>query len=256
MGWPYRQKPPMGWPIEPGHHLSDFVASLEMREGTGGKVFDSSERGHDGTLAGGAIWALGKNGWAIDLDGTDGEIVIPDHADFTPILTPFSISVWIYMHQATHFDIASKGVYNTDGEWEYHVHAADHVKLRLFDESEDDCFIGQISDDDLTAYENKLIHLVVTYDGGKLSSGIKHYLNGNLLNSSVNQNNNLSFDGVEAGGGAVEIGTDGTHYADGLIDIVRFWPKELTASDAAELCQEPFCMYKDPAKIALLGVRE
>ena len=93
---------------------------------------DSSGNDHDGLLAEDtdAAHVAGKINGAFDFAGgaapTD-YMEIADHADFSPgdgsTGTPFSISAWIYMHDATNFYIASKGIYNEDGEWGFAVNA-------------------------------------------------------------------------------------------------------------------------------------
>lgn len=200
-------------------------------------VEDSSGNDHNALAqqATDQIHRTGKINGAFDFNGSSDFIIIPDHDDFTPAGTPFSISAWGYMHNATHFDFASKGVYNTDGEWIFHTNSADKLLFRAFDESVADCFIGQISDDALTAYADSWVHFVVTYDGGILSSGIKLYLNANLLSSSANQNNNNSFVAIENLTSVVKIGADGSDNADGLIDNVMFFSVELSQDDVIAL---------------------
>lgn len=206
-------------------------------------VEDSSGNDHDGLAQQdtSVIHRVGKVGTgAFDFTPND-YITIADHVDFSPgdgsTGTPFSIFVWGFIHGATHFDIACKGIYNTNGEWVFHINASDYLLFRAFDESVEDCFIGQISDDVLTAYEGSWVQLGVTYDGGKLSSGIKLYVNDNIIASTANQNNNGSFVAVENDlGGVVKLGTDGTNFADGLMDTMTFHNKVLRPWEVRQLC--------------------
>lgn len=174
----------------------------------------------------------GKINLAQDQDGTDDYIEITDHADFTPALTPFSVSVWVYMHDATSFRIASKGVYNTDGEWLFHVDGSDYLYAEFYDESVASCYIGRkYTGATLTAYQNTWIHLVVTYDGGTTSASIKLYLNATRVDDGDAENNAGSFVAVENLTHAVWIGRYSANYADGVIDNVMFFSKELTPDE-------------------------
>ena len=170
----------------------------------------------------------GKIFGALDfVGGANGEhIEIADHADFTPAGTPFSISVWVYMHDATNFMIASKGVLDTDGEWRFELNPSDQIIMRLMDESVDSCFISRYANAALTSYENKWIHLVVTYDGSGSSSGIKIYLNGVRVDDT--EWNLGAFVAVENLNHAVWIGRYDDTYANGLIDNAMFFNKELS----------------------------
>ena len=205
-------------------------------------IIDASGNGHNGAVkdaTGTATSAFhsvdGKINLAQDLDGTDDYIEITDHADFTPALTPFSISAWVYMHDATEFMIATKGVYNTDGEWHFEVHGGDILRLRLFDESAISCYIGRTYNSVLTGYQNQWLHLVATYDGGILSSGIRLYLNAIRVDDTTVEASAISFVSVENLTHAVWIGRYDAKYANGLIDNVMFFDKELTLNDIKQL---------------------
>lgn len=219
----------------------DTVLHLKLHDGpnwqTAGPVlhaFDYSLNNHPGTLKGTAAFKHP----GVDLDGDSDYIEIADHADFTPISTAFSISAWIYMHDASYFEIATKGMEEATGEWLFGVRFStdvDQLSAELFDESEADCFIGRCYSAALTSYENSWIHVAWTYDGGKLCSSNKLYLNGVRVDDTDKEQNKANFDAVEAGGEPVLIGlypvVAAPLYADGLIDDVKIHKKELSAAE-------------------------
>lgn len=202
---------------------------------------------HDGLLTTDKIWSrrgghIGElKGTAhlvypgVDLDGDSDYIEIPDHDDFTPAGTKFSISAWVYMHDATEFIIASKGVYNTDGEWRFATELTDKLYAIAMDESVANCFIGRIYNTALTSYQNIWIHVLTTYGGGATSSSFKLYLNGVNVDNADNENLAASFVSIEDLTHAVWIGRDATTYSNGLIDNVMMWKKELSAMDALNI---------------------
>lgn len=246
----YKMKPPVSARLVPGHPLADkLIACYLMNEGSGVKAHDSSGRGHHGTLTGGATWATGKFGRAVDFDGTGGHIVIPDHDDFTPALTPFSVSAWVCMHDASSFHIVSKGVLNTNGEWLFQVDTDDLLRVYFMDESVATCFIGRVYNTALTGYENSRIQVVITYDGGTLSSGVKIYLNGARVDDANNENAATSFVSVENLTGPVWVGRYSTFYANGVIDNVMIWRRVLTQSDINRLYVNPFCMFEQRQRV-------
>lgn len=212
----------------------DTVLHLKLYDGpnwsTAGSVlhvFDYSLNNHPGTLKG-TVPTFQYPG--VDLPGTDEYIEVADHADFTPALTPFSISAWVNLHDVS-FMIASKGVYNTDGEWWFHTTAGDKLIFRVYDENVDNCYIGKAYNTALA--RDKWLYLVATYNGGNVSDGIKLYLN------SVKVDDTPSELGVfvtcQDGGHAVWIGRYDVNYANGLINDVMIHKKELSAAEVLDI---------------------
>ena len=250
----YKMKPPLSVRENTGHpQARDLVCHLPLHERSGITAFDATGRNHTGTLTGGATRTIGKFGRAVDLDGTDGHIEIADHADFTPALHPFSISADVYMHDATWFTIASKGVFNVDGEWFFALDEDDKLLFAAFDESVADCLIGRTYATALTGYQNQWVHLVGTYDGGTLSAGFKLYLNATRIDNANYEANQASFVSVENLAGPVWIGRYSTSYANGLVDNVMFHSRVLTPSDIVKLYVRRFSMFNQRRRL-LAGV--
>jgi len=174
----------------------------------------------------------GKINKAQDFDGTDDYIEVADHADFTPALIPFSISAWVYMHDASDFVVTSKGVLGVDGEWVFYIAGDDILRWRQFDESLG-IRRGRKYNSVLTGYENQWIHLVATADGGALSSGLRIYLNA----IRIDDTDDLTgiFVSVENLTHAIWIGRYDTSYANGLIDNVVFFSKEVTPDEVKRI---------------------
>lgn len=251
----YKMKPPPSVRINYGHPLADkLIACWLFNEGSGVTAFDSSGRGHHGTLTGGATWTTGKYGRALDLDGTNGYIAVPDHDDFTPALHPFSISMDVYIHDAMGFPLANKGVYNEDGEWRFVVLGDDFIYNLFSDESVDNCQIGRRYDTEMSAFENQWVHLVGTADGGILSTGFRIYINGLRVDDRTIEGNPGSFVTVENLTHDVWLGRYAHTYADGVYDNVMMWRRVLTPSDITKLCVNRFCMFERKAMPIFSGV--
>jgi len=231
----YKMQPPLSVRIKSGHVLGkDLVCFLPMRERSGTKVFDASVRKRHGALQTGASWAIGKNGRAIDLNGTAGHVTIPSHADFSPILTPFSVSCNVYMHDATDFIIAGKGILFTNGEWLLYTKGTGKLYLVIHDESVVNGYISRLYDTDLSSIENTWLHIVGTYDGGVASSGIKLYLNGARVDD-LDDTGAGTFVKLEALGEPVKIGRHDAKYSDGLVQDFMIYKRILTLNDVNEL---------------------
>lgn len=187
--------------------------------------------------------STGKVNGALALVKASKEaILVADHADFTPALTPFSISAWINMTDASYFEIASKGMETAGtGEWVFGVRQFDQLTVEVFQESKHagDCYIGRLYSASLASYEGTWIHVAWTYDGGTLCSGIKLYLNGKRVDDTDKESNKASFETCEAGGEPLLIGlypVPGSYlYADGLVDNVMLFSTTLTPSQVRGL---------------------
>jgi hypothetical protein len=79
----------------PGMANADLIGWWKFDEGTGAIAADSSGYGHHGTINGGATWAAGKLGGALQFDGTD-DYVNCDLINIDTALTGgLSVCAWI-----------------------------------------------------------------------------------------------------------------------------------------------------------------
>jgi len=60
-----------------------------------GDAVDSSGNGNNGTVEGGPGWVSGQFGQAMDLDGADDQVVVPDSASLE--LANLTMTAWIYL---------------------------------------------------------------------------------------------------------------------------------------------------------------
>ena len=93
------QKPFRGTQLNRTHPLArGLVGCWLMNEGTGNRVFDYSGNGNQGTLTNidqTTDWVAGRDGWALEFDGTNEHIEINSIWDSFPIAdTPFTITAW------------------------------------------------------------------------------------------------------------------------------------------------------------------
>jgi len=205
------------------YKLNDNAASATVLDATGnynGTYKDSS--GNVNTSTGSTANSRGV-GTCLDFDGTDEYVEVADNAIFTPALTAFSISAWVYMDDASAFWIVSKGVYNTDGEFRFGLESDDKLGCILMDESVDDCFIGRKYNTALTSHQSSWAHTAFTYDGGTSATGIKIYFNGLRVDDTDKSTSAVSFVSVENLAHAVWIGRYDTGYSNGLIDNVMIF---------------------------------
>ena len=226
-------------PLHPQVNTVGLIAHYKMWDGlmTTDEIFDYTLNGNGGTLQDtGATLIPTFPGFY--FDGVEDYISIADDTSFSPgdgaTGTPFSISAWIKMVDATEFIITTKGVYNTDAEWRFATETNDYLYMLFFDESVADCYIGRIYQTALS--QNEWLHVVGTYDGGKISLGINLYLDSVNVDNQTIENAAASFVAIENDlGHAVHLNRDAATYGDGYIDDVMFFNIELTAIEVKNI---------------------
>ncbi len=175
---------------------------------------------------------IGRINRALDfVGGVGGEhIEIPDHVDFSPILTPFSISIWVNMRSFAYFIPVSKWQAGSNQEWLLYTGTQKKIHFHMHDYDKN-AHIGRTYGTSLASYENQWTHFIATYDGGILSSGLKIYLNGNQVDDANSELNAGLFVAVENLAQPVWIGRYSANYSNGLFDNVMFFNKVLTLND-------------------------
>lgn len=173
-------------------------------------------------------------GRCYDFLGTNEYVEIPDDDDFSFVGAttdnPFSISVWVYIDDATNFRMASKDNGSSAREWIFITDSADKLKLLLKTGAN---FIGRRYDTGLTSYQGEWIHIIGTYDGSETSVGIKIYLNGIRIDDINEQSG--SYSGMINTSQPVYIGQYGGPYANGKMHDFRIHSKELSKAEIWEV---------------------
>ena len=183
------------------------------------------------------------------FDGSNDYVSVADSNDFSfgdsSTDSAFSISAWVKMDDATNFAIASKGIYNSTGEWNFKTIGSDKLYLYLYDDSVSSTYEAAYYNTALTSFEGQWIHLCCTYvgtGGTSANDGIKLYLNGSLV-ADVDDGNG-TYVAMENQAVDVHIGRYDSNYADGSIKNVAIWSRALTATEVQNV------MYKTYAEVS------
>ena len=206
-------------------------------EGSGTTAIDSGSGSNNGTLINGVTRSTNVppnpfvNTKSILLDGIDDFVNVADNNNLSfgngVTDSPFSISAWVKMNDATKFRAIGKyGATNV--EYLFATGGDDKIVFNLYDNSTG-ARIGRKYDTTLTSYEGQWIHLVATYNGNSSTSGLKIYLNGSRVDDT---NSTLgTYVAMENTTQPFYIGKLTTTYADGNVDETAVFNTELSASD-------------------------
>ncbi len=222
-------------------------------QGGGTQLFDVSGYDHHGALENmepASDWVSSSRGYALDFDGTNERVKIPD----SPALSfgngttdsPFSVSAWVNMDDATRFRMASKGDNTTTGnaavvEWQLTSTGGDDLALTLYDNASNQQ-IRKISTAAITGDQGSWAQYLGTYDGSGVHTGIKIYRNGVEMAGTSSEVG--TYVAMHNKAGSVYIGAfapnDGAPtFANGRIGDVGIWNRVLSASEIALLYAVP-----------------
>ncbi|ANS03284.1 hypothetical protein [uncultured Mediterranean phage uvDeep-CGR2-KM18-C269] len=183
------------------------------------------------------------------FDGDNDYVSVADAANLSfgdgSTDSAFSISVWINMDDATSFPIATKGIYNSTGEWHFKTDTDDKLYFALFDESVADTYEIAYTTAVLTAYEGSWVHVCGTYNGvggTSANGGISLYVNG--VGVAMTLTGGGTYVAMENLAADVHIGRLGSTYAGGDIKNVAIWNRALTATEVQNV------MYKTYAEVS------
>ena len=159
----------------------------------------------------------------------------------------FSISAWVFMKDASTFQILGKrenpgsGGTGVTAEYSLSTNGSDKLVFSIFDEV--NSLAGGISrtttsDSSLTHLENTWVHIAATYDGSTNDSGLTLYINGSTVAStgaSVGAYTAMNNTDAKLYIGRVQSSSMNPMTTDGFIDEIALFSDELTSAEVAEL---------------------
>lgn len=209
-------------------------------------------------------WVVANNGraagYALDLDGSNDYLNVPNRADYSfgdaTVNIPHSISMWAKLTAVT----ASKVLIakddvgtNVSREWALGVFSTGVLRFYLKSDSFGANQIGRDTGNVLVA--NTWYHVAVTYNGGTAASGIKIYLNG--TQADVANANSGTFTVARNGVRAVYIGARGDNspqdFMPGQVDDIRIYARELRPNEIMLLAKRPGIAYTIHDRALMLG---
>jgi len=205
----------------------DLVLYMSFNANTisGGEVKDLSKYGNKGVIKGAPKVAAGRNGEALDFNGTSDSVEILTSASLAKTASQITMAAWVYSRKDASVDPISKWDGTLNGMIHFELQAGGIIRfcIRKADGAAD----ATIVDLKTTAGKfalNKWVHIAETYDGATAR---------------------IYVDGVEvlngAGAGNIRDNKDvkywiGSMYATdrwfgGLLDDVQIWSKALTPDE-------------------------
>ncbi len=217
-----------------------LVGYWKFDEGTGTTVSDSSGNGNTGTLVNNPQWVEGKQGSALNFNGVNSYVNIPDSESLR--VQSLTLSVWIYMterpyqHGTTHSTIINK-LYYTGGtgtsgyklQFEFPTSTNDRLVVSIGDGNNQKFLVEYNSINDLTLHEWH--HVVGTWNGNLASI----YIDGQLKTSTTTEAYIIVHDST-----SLALGTETTSgvkdvWFKGKIDEAMIYNRALSSEEVTQL---------------------
>lgn len=218
-----------------------LVGYWKMDEGSGTTTSDSSGNGNTGTLVNGPQWVNGRYGKALDFNGVNSYVSIPDSPSLR--IQSFTLTAWIYMtlrpyqHGNRHSAIINKLYFQISGigtkgyklQFEDPSSSDDNLVVTIGDDISQRFLVKYNSINDLTL--NQWHQIVGTWNGSIASI----YIDGQLKSSEstgaytvVHDDTPLAL-GTEVTSGVKDV------WFNGLIDEAMVFNRALSAEEVQSL---------------------
>ncbi len=194
-----------------------ILAYWNMNAGSGSSVADSSGNNNNGTISGATWTSLGVSGAALNFDGVNDYVNVPNSVSLKPA-SSFTVSAWVYPTQAG-------GAYQTilvKGAWDYALRVTDSGYLQFYLQD-----VAPVSINGPILPVNTWTYVTGVYDDQ--ADAISLYVNAQLVSSqavtgSIAHDNN-----------PVRIGShpSGAQVWSGRLDEITIYNRALTPAEIA-----------------------
>ncbi len=195
--------------------LDGLMGYWAFEEGEGTIAIDSSGNGNDGTLRGDPLWVTGMIGGALEFDGDDDDVEVPDHETLRQ-WEGFTIAAWIYQTESRGsgmriIDKCTAGTSNGP-----HMDTYPGTVIRSCSGSSCDSTTSEHSLDEWH-------HVAVTYDKGDKKIYVDGSLGAAATTSSPLAGNDITL--------TIGCDSNGANRFKGMIDEVGYWGRALTEGE-------------------------
>ncbi|MFC1691007.1 LamG-like jellyroll fold domain-containing protein [Nanoarchaeota archaeon] len=196
-----------------------------------GKTKDYSGSGNNGTLAGHTVWTSdGYLGGAYYFDGTNDYIDFGNDPDLSFERTdPFSISAWVKIDDVSSVRLIFSKLAGPTAYpgYQFFVHTNGQIYFDLFRDSSTTKYIRVYETSNEGVADGGWHQVTATYDGSSTAAGVKIYLDGDAVSTTVGQD---TLDGSMLNSVSAYIGTrsDGSYDYKGYVDEVNVFNRELS----------------------------
>jgi len=208
---------------------------------TANSLVDLRANGNDGVMEASPYF----NRVGVNLDGISQYINVADNDSLSFAGggdIPCTLVSFFVPQPASSFPLMTKGVPNVNGEYDLILHTDGKLYVHFYDNDTVDCYVGRMYNTALTTKPSDKMCVIATYDGNRLSSGVKIYLNGLQVDDTNSENNVVNYVSMKNRDGELHFGEVsgkwGSYYGAGAIKHNLLIRRQLTATEASQLYSE------------------
>jgi uncharacterized membrane protein len=153
---------------------SNTVALWHFDTGTGSVLYDETINDNDGSILSGATWVTGKYGNALQFDGLDDYVSVPD-SNSLDITNIFTLEAWVYRDETGSRDM----IIAKEASYFLQIDSNDKVAVNIFDGANNGVESAS------TIQANEWAFIAVTADG----TNVNIFINGVLDKTAVQPTN-------------------------------------------------------------------
>ena len=212
--------------IGQGFNETGLAGYWKFDEGSGTTANDGSDNGNNGAIYG-ATWVDGKYGKALNFDGVDDYVSVPDSDLWHFGVNDFSIGFWVYFNSLTmdkHQLIGQSNGGNIQDKWFIAFNFSSHPNCLVFEV----CITGEGTDRWISFPWTPSTD--IWYYTALVRSGTDWYLYVNGVQEGPTQTSNINIPNVAS---TLKIGSDGElwNFHDGLMDEVEIYSRSLSPEE-------------------------
>ena len=218
-----------------------LVGYWSFNEGTGSYAGDSSGNKNTGTLTNGPTWVDGKRGKALNFDGSNDYVDVPNSSSIG-ITGDMTLAAWVKVTDFANYNgIVEKSTGNLPNPYDFYLIQTTGVPAFYRGNGSVYGYVNGTS----APTRNTWQFIAVTMSG----TTVKHYLNG-----QTNGSGTLSTT-IANGSGSMRIGSraDLIPLMKGAMDEVRVYNRALTPSEVEGLYKSGAAKYTAPTNLGLVG---
>jgi len=210
--------------------LPDLIGSWKFEETSGTTAYDSSTYINNGTINGIPTQTTGSCGMALNFDGIDDYITVPNSTSINAITNKITIMAWVYNTPTgnTH-DIMERWLYGTgvnERSYNLYINANGKISFGLSSDGTSTNAKWLTSQDSITG--SQWTHIAATSDG----STMKIYINGVLDANTLAAPSSIFVSSGDIHIGSWEYNSGlWTNLFNGAIDEIKLYKQALTLQE-------------------------
>lgn len=237
---------PLGTPLNKSHPLSKGLEGFwPFSEGGGNRLINALGSSTKDGINNGATWATWNKGNCLNFVRTSSQFISATIPFDVQIIKPLTLSAWINTVNTNFLSIMADWNISVTAGWEFTISEFNAGKIGiLFTSSGGINYFGRRGSTNVN--DGTWKHVVATFDGSGVNTGINLYVNG-ILETPTNITAGTGNPGAMVNtnfriGCRMLTGANNQFY-DGKMALPMVWSRALSQTEVQQLYADNYCMF-------------